>query len=214
MFGVNMVIEHKSLVVKLRPFAKADMPILTEHFSSMTVHMFTNGLFAQTLENEEEWYEKNRKANDTCIWAIQPEGHEYPIGTTGLHGIDSLENTCTSGIIIWDQSLWGKGIASAAHLGRTLFAADYLNRFTIKSSVRTANVASKKALERVGYSVCGTEPAANKRAGVWLHNYNLKWVHPDMTSIFYPEGLPDFLIEGSEKAKVALELARKEVKFP
>ncbi len=214
MYGICMTIKHGDLVINLRPFSKEDIPILAEHFSSMKTHMFTNGLFGQTLENELEWYEKNRRDPDGCIWAIQPEGSDEPIGVTSLHNINSRENSCTSGIIIWRQDWWGKGVASATHLGRTLFAADYLNRWTIRSSVRTANQASHKALLRVGYTVWGTEPCCILRGGKWLDTYRLVWLHPERIGILFPEGLPGMYSDGVYRARTALETARREVTFP
>lgn len=214
MFGINMVISHCNQTVKLRPLTKKDLPILVEHFASMKVHMYTMGLFAQTMENEEEWYEKNRKDDKSCLWAIQPKDSDVPIGVTAIHDISPFTNSCTTGIIIWDPTWWGKGIASATHLGRTLFAADYLNRFTIRSSVRVHNEASLKALERVGYTVWGTEPLSAYRAGKWLDTYHLIWVNPDKICSLYPEGTPENLKGGVERAKFALETARSEVVFP
>ena len=80
MYGIRMTVRHNGITINLRPFSKEDIPILVEHFSSMKTHMFTNGLFGQTLENEIEWYEKNRNDLDSCVWAIQPEGSVEPIG--------------------------------------------------------------------------------------------------------------------------------------
>ena len=214
MFGINLRIVHNGQVILLRPFSRKDLPTLVEHFASMRIHMYTKGLFAQTLENEEEWYERNRKDDSVCSWAIQPEGYDFAIGTTSLHHLNSKLNSCSSGIIIWDSSWWNKGVASAAHLGRTLFAADYLNRFTINSSVRVPNNASRKALERVGYTIWGTEPIDAFRAGNWIDTHHLKWIHPEKTSVFFPDGTPNKYIDGVEKAKIALDLARKEVFFP
>ena len=61
MYGVTMQISHKGQEVTLRALSKDDLPELVKHFSSMKIHMYTKGLFAQTLKNEMEWYEKNRK---------------------------------------------------------------------------------------------------------------------------------------------------------
>lgn len=211
MFGVRMLIMHKGQKVTLRAFTKDDMPVLVRYFDSMKIHMYTKGLFAQTLENEIEWYDKNRKDSDSCVWAIQPEGDSEPIGITSLHKLNSRDNSSTSGIIIWNPEYWNKGIASAAHLGRTLFAADYLNRMTIRSSARTVNAASRKALERVGYTVWGTEPRTVRRGGQWLDTDHLLWIRPDVTEILYPEGLPEGLKAGVERARIALETAREVV---
>ena len=214
MYGVTMRVNHNGLTIVLRALSKEDIPVLVEHFSSMKVHLYTKGIFAQTLENELEWYEKNRKDPDGVTWAIQPEGYQFPIGVTSLHHINSRENSCGSGIIIWDPAWWGKGVAGAAHLGRTLFAADYLNRWTIRSSVRVANDASRRALERVGYTIWGTEPACILRANEWLDTYRLIWFHPERTDVFYPDGIPQMYQAGVERARIALDVARTEVVFP
>jgi RimJ/RimL family protein N-acetyltransferase len=209
MFGINLRVKTERIAVDLRPACREDMRELVKHFSSMRVHLYTNGLFAQTLENEEEWYEKVRKSEDHCTWLIQPEGYDKPIGTTGFHNINTRENSCTSGIIIWDADWWGKGVASAAHLGRTLFAADYLNRLVIRSCVRTENEASRRALQRVGYTVWGSEPVDDLRAGKWLDTDHLIWFHPEKYQFFYPNGLPEKYTEGVKKAKIALDKARR-----
>ena len=213
MYGMKMKINHNGQSVILRRFRKSDMPVLVDHFDSMQIHMYTKGLSAQTLENEEEWYEKNRKDPDTCTWAIQPEGYECPIGVTSLDNITSKYNFCTSGVIIWDPAWWGKGIASAAHLGRTRFAVEWLNRFAIRSCVREPNEASRRALERVGYSVWGMEPITTERCGEFLNTYHLLWLHPKRINVYYPNGLPEMFREGVEKAEKALALAKIEVQY-
>ncbi len=213
MFGINMLVKTKRVSVSLRPGTKEDIPELVKHFSSMRVHMYTMGLFAQTLENELEWYEKTRKSEEGCTWFIQPESSQVPIGVTSLHKIDSTDGGCTSGIIIWDPSWWGKGVASATHLARTLFAADYLNKYSISSSVREENEASRKALERVGYTVWGTEPVDAYRAGRWINTHQLKWLHPEKYHFYYPDGLPEKFTVGVERAKIALATARQVVEF-
>lgn len=214
MYGMNMTVTHKGLTVHLRPFSKEDIAVLVRYFSSMKTHMNTAGMFGQTLESELEWYEKNRTDPDCVTWAIQPEGCDEPIGVTSLHKINSRDGSCSSGIIIWRQDWWGRGVASACHLARTLFAADYLNRSIIRSSVRTGNPGSFRALERVGYTIWGTEPRSTLRAGKWLDTYMLAWIHPERVSVLYPEGLPKKFAAGVKRAAKALALARREVIFP
>lgn len=208
-----MTIDHNGRKVLLRAPSKNDLSELVAHFSSMKIHMFTNGLFAQTLENETEWFEKNRKDPDSCLWLIQPDGYDLPVGVTGLHGLVNLGNSSSSGIIIWDPEWWGKGIASSAHIGRTFFAANFLNRFSIHSSVRTANNASRRALERVGYTVWGEEPCDDFRDGKWLSTYHLIWIRPDMANFLFNGDIPERYIPGIEKSKNALEIAKTEVVF-
>lgn len=213
MFGIQMKIRLDGFFVDLRPLFKADLPNLVTHFNSMKIHMYTSGLYAQTLENEEEWYNKTRSEKDSCVWGIQPQGSEKVVGITSLHGIDMF-GSATSGIIIWDTKWWGKGVAKRAHLGRTLFAADYLDRLTIKSSVRSENNGSRRALLGVGYNVTGLEPRTSFRAGKFIDTLNLVWINPERVNILFPEGLPEIYKDGVEKAKIAISTARRVVEFP
>lgn len=213
MFGMQMQVSYGELAISLRPFAKEDLPIIVKRFSSMKVHMYTMGLFAQTLESEEEWYQKRSQDPSSCIWAIVPQGQTEPIGTTGLHNID-LWGSATSGIAIWDTNWWGKGVATRSHLARTLFAADYLQRYTIKSAARVNNQGSVKALLKVGYNKTGVEPRTFCRAGKYLDTQLFCWLHPERIGVLYPQGLPKRYKKGVQRAKEALAKAREVVYFP
>ena len=213
MFGINMRSEFDGFGVNLKPLSLPDISVLTEHFSSMKIHMYTQGLYAQPYENELDWYHKNRVDQTSCIWGIVPDGASNLVGITALHNVDNI-GSAVSGIIIWDTSFWGKGVATRAHLARTLFAADYLNRATIKSSARVKNSGSVKALLRVGYNLVGIEPRTAYRSGEYLDTKLFVWLNPYRVSVLYPKGLPKRYFDGVKKAKLALDKARGVVTFP
>jgi RimJ/RimL family protein N-acetyltransferase len=213
MFGINMYVKFDGFGVALRPLARSDIAVLTAHFSSMKVHMYTQGMYAQPLENEEEWYDKNRNDPGSCVWGIVPDGASEVVGITALHNVDSF-GSATSGIIIWNTDWWGRGVATRAHLGRTLFAADYLNRSTIRSSARTKNNGSVHALLTVGYNYLGIEPRTYYRGGEYLDTQLFCWMNPYKIKILYPKGLPAEYKDGVKKAKIALDKARKVVSLP
>lgn len=212
MFGMTMVVEHKDQKVTLRPFCKEDLVEVAKGFSSMEVHRYTMQTFSQTLENEQEWYDGMRKSKEDVAWAIVPQGSDVPVGITGLHRID-IFGSCTSGIVIWDKSWWGKGVASCSHLARTLFAADQLNRYTIQSGARVPNQGSFKALQAVGYHLVGVEPRTGYRDGSFMDSYRLVWLNPERISILFPEGLPRKFRQSVTKAQSTLNLAREVVRF-
>ena len=211
MYGPTIKISTDKLTLTLRAFNKDDISCLVVGFSSLAVQMYTNGLFAQVYENEVEWYDKTRKSSDVVSWAIVPEGVEKPIGVTALHGIQSMDGGCVSGIIIWEKDWWGKGVASSAHLARTVFAADFLNRSIIRSSVRTQNPGSFKALQKVGYTIWGTEPRSVWKNGQWLDTHHLIWFHPDRIGLLFPEGIPEIYRDGVKNAEKALVYDRSAV---
>ena len=213
MFGPFLRVSHEGITVVLSPFSRDDMPVAAKGLSSLEVTMYTNQLFGQTLESEQQWYDKQNSSSDSVIWRISLEGEDTPIGTTGLHGITHPAHTCTSGIIIWDRSKWGKGVASRAHLARTLFAADFLDRYTIRSSVRTDNLASLRALEKVGYTRTGMDPKSGFRAGKFLDTHILSWFNPARVHLLYPEGVPEEYQVGLRRAEAALALGREVVTY-
>lgn len=214
MFGITLHITCPNISLILRPLVRDEVAVLVKYWNSYRVHLNTNGMFGQTLENELEWYERTRQDKDSCTWAIQPTQETEPVGITSLHHLNDRDGGCSSGIIIFRQDWWGKGVASAAHLGRTLFAADNLHRTMIHSSVRSENPASLKALQRVGYSVWGTESCSVFRQNHWLSTHHLTWFHPDHETSFFPDDTPDNYKEGFKNAAKSLQLAREVVIYP
>jgi RimJ/RimL family protein N-acetyltransferase len=133
-----------------------------------------------------KWYDETTRSSKQALWAIVPDGSEKMVGTTGLHDIDPFTGSCTSGIIIADQTWWHKGVASRAHLARTWYAHMILNRRTIQSQVRVPNKASLKALESVGYIVTGKYLRNSYRNGVYFDTYVLSWINPYHVSELFP----------------------------
>ncbi len=213
MFGQSMRIEFDGFGVTLRAPKKAEAEALAPVFSSMNVHMYTMRTFALTPEDESDWYEKVRKDPGSCQWGIVPDGEDSIVGFTGFNGIHSINMSCTSGIIIARTDLHGKGIATRAHLARTMYAADYLNRYTIQSHVRVPNEASFRALERVGYMRTGKHLADWYRNGQFMDTYVLSWLHPERVQFTRPNGLDDEETKAVERAQIALHKARETVKF-
>lgn len=210
-FGPNLYVEG----ITLRKPLKSELGVVSDGMSDMHVNLYTSLLFAKTQEDEEEWYERMRKSDTDCLWAVVPDDADIPIGVTAIHRMDHF-GSCSTGIILWDDSRWGEGIASRTHLARTLFAADYLHRRSIFSSVRVPNEASLKALLRVGYFVWGIQPQSIFRAGTYLPTYHLAWFNPEMVSQNELAELGKLAAEAKKamvKANLALISARDVVKL-
>ena len=138
MVGPKLYIKTKDIGVTLAPYKKEYMELLVEKSSSAKVRMYSGGPFGTTIETETESYERMRKLKTSIMWAIIPDDQVDPIGYTAIHNI-SYDGGCSSEIMIFDSEWWGKGVASQAHIIRTWYAADHLNRSKIH-----ANIAEKK----------------------------------------------------------------------
>ena len=207
MFGPRLRVVVDGLGVTLVPIEKKDMDAVIPLFSSLVVHQYTQRYAGVVTEDEHEWWEKMRTDKQQIVWGIKPDGGEVIVGITGIHDID-IFGGCATGIIIADTKWHGKGVATRAHLMRTMYAADHLARLTIRSDVYVPNEASRRALERVGYMVTGKELRRGFGKGAYRDSYVLSWLHPEKIGVLYPEGLPEEYKEGVDRARVALEKAR------
>lgn len=212
MFGPKLFIKTKDDGVTLAPFKKEYCPLIAELSSSVDVRMFTGGPFADTIEDEEEMYENMRKNKTSVLWAIFIEGYNNPIGYTAIHNI-AYDGHASSEIMIFNKKFWAKGVATQSHIIRTWYAAEHLNRNIIYATVNEENLASKKALQNVGYFQTGNRIRSVYRNGKYYDSAYMTWINPKSVSILYPEGLPKEYEPFIEKAKTAIELGYKEIKL-
>lgn len=212
MLGLTYRIVVDGFGVTLRAFTKDEIKAIAPMFSSSLIRRYTLAFAASTAEDEEDYFNKNRDDNRSLTWAIVPDGSDgKPVGSTGIHGIDIYGN-CTSGIIIYDENWWHKGVATRAHLIRTWVAAFHAKRLFIKSHVFAENEASVKALARVGYIKTG-EFYGHFHEGLYKVVYDFTWFNPYYISEIFPQGLPRDFEEGVNLAKIALEKAKKLVQL-
>lgn len=212
MFGPNLRIEIDGFGVTLRPFKKEWMGLVAEQMSSLEVRMYTFGNFGLTKEDEEEWFDRVRKDESSVHWAIIPDGQDTPAGITSINDFGRIHQSCSTGIVIFEGWRW-KGVATRTNPIRTWYAAEILNRSVMHTHVRVPNEPSRRALERVGYFVTGMYPRDAFRNGKWIDTYSLTWLHPERIDFLYPEGLPVQYSEGVERARLALEKARRLVQL-
>lgn len=171
------------LQIELAPFTREDALKFIDGFARHTVTQYLSHGVAQSKETEEEWYDK--MIHDTAsrvwgIWAVDSAGRTL-IGSSSLTDISTKKHIhqAVSGSIIFDTSYWGKGIASACHKARTLFAFRQLGLHRIKSAVLQPNIASRKALERSGYTLVYTERNELFVNGALVHQDCLECLNPD-----------------------------------
>ena len=62
-----------------------------------------------TSEKEQDWYDRQSKAEDDVPFTIYEKETLRPIGNTGLHGVDYRNRSATFGILIGEPECRGKG---------------------------------------------------------------------------------------------------------
>ena len=192
-FGPIMRFVVGELRVELAPFSREDM---AEFISldcgggmwQFSVRKHTGHRTAPTLEDELEHHDKVRKSADRLVWGIwiilTIDGIEKRqlIGVSELHGFDEgstqLVQQATSGSMIFNKEYWGEGIARAAHKARTWYAFTQMGLHRINSAVMQENLASRKALERSGYTFVYTNRNEQFTDGRLQHLDYLECLNP------------------------------------
>jgi len=212
------------LVVELAPLSEDVMGefVANGGMQSHPVVRFLARRSSPVLKDEFEWFDKVRTDKDSMIWGIwvcASDGRQL-IGTTGLNSIEygpTGMKQATSGVLIFDKNFWGKGIASAIHKARTWFAFTELGLTRIKSAVIQGNDASRKALEKSGYTFVYVERNTCFTDGAMQHQDNLECINPlepfwgNWWSIDIPS---KEVLAAREVTKEALAWAKQNVTLP
>jgi RimJ/RimL family protein N-acetyltransferase len=217
MYGHRMLLRAGDLDLVMRPYRPDEAKFAVAGFETYEVMKYLFPLrSAQTLPDEEVFLERIRNDQDQFLWAIcvVRDGEEIPIGSTSIR-IDGMRGL--SGIVIYDKSWWGRGIASATHLARTLYAFDVCDLVAIDSKVISDNAGSLRALESVGYCRTGTDYHVKMAAGRVRHAIRLTLVNPSDRAWNYFWGdsdIPTEFLEARSVARAALGRARRIVTLP
>ena len=173
-----------TLTVRLAPFSKEDVSALIKNggMQRRTTTRYMGMNFSPTLETEQEWYDKIRTDAGYMVWGIWDASGDAPklIGNTALTNLEEFPlRQMTSGSVIFDQTYWGRGIATAIHKARTWYAFTEMNLTRVKSAVALPNIASKKALAKSGYFVHSLERNTQFADGQFVHQENLECLNPN-----------------------------------
>jgi len=158
------VIEGK--LVRLRPPRPDDAAVMITWFEDMEITRFLLLRNPPSIEQEKEWLEKMAKDPDQVLWAVEHEGST--VGVTGIHQIDWRNGFGTTGTLIGDKAVWGKGIGREVMQLRAKYAFNQLPLRKLKSGYLDGNEASARAQAAAGYSEVGRYRADMFFDGKWL----------------------------------------------
>lgn len=179
MFGPQIKVEYErkekkdgkiKLVLGLPENEEEYARLATSWLNNNRVRMYMSMLYPLSLSGEIDWIRKHNtpeKEND-LVWCIYKDGK--PIGSVGLHKIDKVHCRAELGILIGEQSEWGKGIAQVAEavvleFGFRNIVAGGLHK--IMAYVLEGNNASREALRKVGMSNVGVAREDIWHQGKW-----------------------------------------------
>lgn len=218
-FGPIMRMNVDEFKIELAPFDRNEIAVLVAGFQQASVTKFLSGYQAQTLESEQEWYDKILNDKESYVWGIwiYENTRRKLIGTTSLTYISKGHvHQSISGCAIADKKFWGKGIASTTHKARTWFAFHHLGLTRIKSAVLQGNIGSSKALEKCGYTLVYTERNDEFVDGSLRHKDCFECLNPtdDAWRLWWGDDRPTRKsIEARAKTRAIMHWADKNVEL-
>lgn len=118
---------------------------------------------------QQRWIEditKERSTTDFVFAVVLREGDVH-IGNVGLHRIDWIDRTASTGWVIGEKSEWKKGYGFEAVALMLGYAFTSLNLRKITSATIAPNTASSRIHEKCGYQKIGTRQQQFFRDGAY-----------------------------------------------
>ena len=151
---------------RLRPPRPDDAEVMATWFEDLETSRFLRLRNPPSVEMEKEWLEKGAKDPNSVVWVVEADG--LVVGTTAIRDIDWKNGFGTTGTLIGDRSMWGKGIGRESMQLRARYAFTQLPLHKLKSSYFDGNVASGRAQAAAGYREIGRYRADRYVDGQWV----------------------------------------------
>jgi ribosomal-protein-alanine N-acetyltransferase len=156
----------KGKLVRLRPPQAEDAPAMMSWFEDMEVTRFLYRRHPLNLAAQTEWLDKVARDPDSVLWVIEHEGRA--VGTTGIHEINWKFGRGTTGTLIGDKKVWGKGLARELMQLRARYAFTELPLRKLEAAYFDGNEASGRAQAAAGYKIVGRRREYVFAGGRWL----------------------------------------------
>lgn len=219
-FGSIMRLKTSSgLNIELAPFTREEAELFVEGFQKASVTRFLGNDIAQTRETEQAWYDaiqQDKLARIWGIWVVEKHSRKL-IGNTSIEKVE-MNNMprATTGIVITDKNYWGKGIATATHKARSLYAFERMRIVRLMSYIYDGNEPSLRALEKVGYNLHHRTRNEMYNQGEWLAVNVMECINPlDWAwSLWWGnDRVPRKNLDACKAAAASLEWARHNVEM-
>ena len=164
-------------VVRLRPPKPDDASPMVSWFEDLEVTHFGGRRTAPSIEMEKTWLETTAKDPNSVVWVLEVDG--LAVGTTVIREIDWKNGFGTTGTVIGDRSLWGRGIGRETMQLRSRYAFTQLPLRKLKSSYFDGNTASGRAQAAAGYREVGRYRADRYVDGQWVDEVMTEVIRED-----------------------------------
>jgi RimJ/RimL family protein N-acetyltransferase len=148
-------INYVGLKTKLGPIhPEHDLPYLWKWINDPEVAKYTLASWPTHYYAEKDYVENLHKQTAHVVFAAETLDNHF-IGLFGLHSINFINGTATTGALIGEKEYRGKGYGPDAKMHVLHHAFNVLGLRKICSAVKAFNAPSLKYLEKSGYQIEG-----------------------------------------------------------
>jgi RimJ/RimL family protein N-acetyltransferase len=166
--SLTSTIWRKGKTTFLRPLELADAPTIYQGINNPEAYEYLANTDPKGLGFEEEWIKSKQKPSDTDITvAVCLLETSELIGTMGLHKIDPINRTASTGAVIFFADHQGKGYGTDAKMTLLDYAFNFRNLELIESRVIGFNGRSARYSAKCGYVEEARLRRRHFRRGAW-----------------------------------------------
>src|SRR2546428_9990223 len=136
-------------LVRLRPPRAEDAEVMITWFDDLEVTRFIMRRHPPSIEEEKAWLENLAKDPNHIQRVVEHEGRI--VGGTSIFEIDWKHGYGSTGTLIGDKTVWGKGLARELMQLRAQYVFTQLPLRKLKSGYIEGNEASARAQKAAGY---------------------------------------------------------------
>jgi RimJ/RimL family protein N-acetyltransferase len=191
--GERPILNIEGDLVALGPLRRDLLPLYQRWINDLGT-MRTLGLppLPMTSEKEQEWYDRQSKAEDDVPFTIYERETLRPIGNTGLHGVDYRDRTATFGILIGEPECRGKGYGTESARLMLDYAFTALGLHNVMLTVFEFNPAGIKAYQRAGFKEIGRRRKCRMMGGrlwdeIYMDCLSSEFESPVLQRIYAPD---------------------------
>ena len=175
--------------VRLTALHKTDLPQFVEWFANIEFRRNLGGIAMPFRpEDEDAWFEAQRKAEDTCNFAIRLLEGNRLIGSCGVFNVHWLARNCMVGIGVGDPAYWGKGYGTDAMRVLLKFAFMEMDMHRVGLEVFSYNLRAKKSYLKIGFRQECVSREAIWRDGRYYDAIQMGILRREWETLYLPGG--------------------------
>ncbi len=180
-------------LVALGPLRRDLLPLYQRWINSLgTTRTLDLPPYPMTMEKEQDWFDRQSRAENDVPFTIYERETLRPIGNTGLHGVDYRNRTATYGIMIGEPECRSKGYGTEATRLMLDYAFTALGLHSALCTVYATNPQGLRAYQKAGFREFGRRREAHWMGGrfwdeIYLDCLASEFVSPLLGAVFVPD---------------------------